>query len=98
MRKLQQKHPQASPKYNDLFLQGPRLKVNPVTFDNIDEQSVQRAALRSKGAAGPSQIHAEILLVSKSFGNKSFDLAKACALKCATTRATKIWKRLLPVH
>ena len=85
IRTLQQKHPQASPKYNDLLLQGPQLKVNPVTFDNIDEQSVQRAALRSKGAAGPFQMDAENwrrILVSKLFGNKSIDLAKAVAKMC----------------
>ena len=59
--------------------------------------------LRSKGAAGPSsQTDAENwrrILVSKLFGNKSNDLAKAVA--CALTRATtsaEIWKRSLLVH
>ena len=51
-------------------------------FENIDETIITKAALHTKGAAGPSGMNAggwRRILVSKNFGNTGEELKTALA-------------------
>ena len=55
---------------------------DPVVFTNIDEDSIAKAALKTRGAAGPSGQDADSwkrVLVSKNFGKVGKDLRTAIA-------------------
>ena len=67
------------------LLRGPKRKVEPVIFDNIDAIAIERAAKRTRGSAGPSGIDADTwrrILGSKSFGKGSADVCDAIARMC----------------
>ena len=55
-RKIKQntKHPEASPMYIYLFIQGPTALANELIYDSNDEHEMLRAYLRTKGVAGVS--------------------------------------------
>lgn len=77
MNELHNKHPEASPTYDDVLIQGPIALVNEVIFDGIDKNEILRACLRTKGAAGVWGLDAEALqriLRSKIFGTAATDL------------------------
>ena len=79
---LLSKHPVGRPKHEEMLLQGPIDLVDRASFFDFTGDSIQKAALRTKGAAGPSNLDAEgwrRILVSKSFGNSNTDLCKALA-------------------
>ena len=64
---------------------------DPVVFSAIDEDSVAKAALKTKGAAGPSGLDADgwrRMLVSKNFGKFGKDLRTAVA-RMTTVLCTK---------
>ena len=70
---LQEKHPQAQPKFDDLLLEGPVIDVHPLTFHVIDAELIQKMAAKTKGSSGPSQLDSSVchrLLLSKSFGDR----------------------------
>ena len=76
---LRQKHPKASPATESVLLTDHTEKVHPIKFENITEESVRKAALKTKGGSGPSAMDAEgwrRILTSKQFGNSSSDLCK----------------------
>ena len=52
---LQKKHPPAQ-KEALLLLSTPKPEFYPVIFDTLDGAAICRAALRTKGAAGPSGV------------------------------------------
>jgi len=55
---------------------------DPVIFTNINEQSIAKAATRTRGAAGPSGLDAEgwkRILISKNYGTTGKDLRSALA-------------------
>ena len=55
---------------------------DPIVFENIDETSIAKAALKTRGAAGPSGQNAEgwrRMLVSKNYGQCGKDLRTAIA-------------------
>ena len=57
-------------------------KIHPIKFHSIDAESVKKAMLRTKGAAGPSGHDADgwkRILISHQFGNSSNDLGKTFA-------------------
>lgn len=83
IKSLLEKHPDTNHNVDDVLLQGPRVFVHPTTYDNIDGESIQKAAVKTKGAAGPSKLDADAwrrMLLSKSYGSYSTDLANAIAL------------------
>ena len=45
--------------YDELILEGPVNKIERVIFDAITPELIQKIALKSKGAAGPSLLDAE---------------------------------------
>ena len=82
IKELESKHPKASPANKAALLQGEIPFTDPVLFSNIDEDSIAKAALKTKGAAGPSGLDADgwrRILVSKNFGKQGKDLRSAIA-------------------
>ena len=59
MEELQLKHPPASPSSETVILEGDIPFADPVMFNNIDEQCISKAALKTKGSAGPSELDAD---------------------------------------
>ena len=56
--------------------------LHPVIFTNIDEESIAKAATKTKGAAGPSGMDADgwrCILISKNYGTAGKDLRTAIA-------------------
>ena len=53
---LQEKHPQAQPKFDDLLLEGPVVDVHPLTLHVIDAELIQKMEAKTKGSSGPSQL------------------------------------------
>ena len=71
---LKQKHPTGEQISLDLLL------VHYATFNNLDADTIQKAALGTKGVEGPSHLDAENwrrIPVSKNFGTYNTDLCKA---------------------
>ena len=68
------KHPQASPTFDTLLLHSPVNEIHETVFNEITEDLIQKTAIRTKGAAGPSEFDADDwrrILGSNVFGNRS---------------------------
>ena len=77
---LHEKHPEGQPKNNIMLMGGPIQHVHPVIFDEMNEELVQKVALKTRGAAGPSNFDAsdwKSILVSRVHGTSSVDLCRA---------------------
>ena len=80
---LVEKHPEARPVREDALYPSDKTDtptVHPVYYDQITADKVRSAALRMKGAAGPSGVDAAVwrhILVS--FHRESGDLCEATA-------------------
>ena len=80
---LKQKHPAAAPASFGSVLFGPVVDFQPVVFDRLDATVVRQAALRSRGAAGPSGVDAAgWRQLCCSFGQESTALCTAIAAVC----------------
>ena len=82
MKTLADLHPQAEPAIESVLQQGEEPYFDPVIFTNINEKSIANAALKTRGAAGPSGLDADgwkRILVSKNFGTIGKDLRTAIA-------------------
>ena len=82
LRDLRKLHPQAEKASEDILISGEIPYFDPIAFHNIDEVSIAKAALRTKGAAGPSGQDAEgwrRILVSKNYGDAGKELRTAIA-------------------
>ena len=83
---LEEKHPESKPPTSETLskLTNTELpKVEPVIFDSIDEQSIEKAAKSTKGAAGPSGMDSDMwrrIICSRSYGQASEDLRYSLAL------------------
>ena len=91
MEELHQKHPSPAPIKENTLLQGPVDLVPECFFEHIDEQTVLKAALDTKGSAGPSGMDAELyrrVLCSKNFSVAGKGLREEIAL-FARNLATK---------
>ena len=83
LNELKLKHPTAAEIEDNSLLSGPVQNIPSCFFDGIDEHAIFNAASRTKGAAGPSGMDAELYrktLCSKSFGNKPKSLREEIAL------------------
>ena len=79
---LKQKHSASSRLNGEVLLRGEKPSVHPVVFEDIDENMVKEAALKTKGDSGPSGLDADgwrKILVSKSYGTINVDLRRAFA-------------------
>ena len=77
IKQLYEKHPEGEPINDTMILQGPAQYVHPVIFDSMDEELVQKVALKTRGAAGPSNFDASdwrSMLVSRAHGTSSTEL------------------------
>ena len=82
MKALSDLHPTAKDAAEPTLLEGEPPYFDPVIFTNINEQSIAKAALKTRGAAGPSGLDAEgwkRILVSKNYGDTGKDLQTALA-------------------
>ena len=73
LEELKGKHPHAATIQEDSLLYGPIDYISPNILDSIDEDIVYKAALNTKGAAGPSGMDAELyrrILCSKILGKQ----------------------------
>ena len=79
---LQKLHPEAKDAAQPTLAQGEIPYFDPVIFSNIDEDSISKAALRTRGSAGPSGLDADQwrrMLVSKNYGETGKELRTAVA-------------------
>ena len=82
LHQLKQKHSQGKEAELDVLLADTPEQVHPIKLDAIDADLVKRAAVRTRGGAGPSGQDADgwrRLLIIKLFGTSSTDLCKAVA-------------------
>ena len=74
---LKEKHPTSKSTDPEVLLSGKLPFVDPVMFEELYESNIAKAALRTKGAAGPSGLDADgwrRMLISKKFGNETVNL------------------------
>ena len=79
---LQQKHPTAAEASHEVLLPDEPEILHPIKFENINGETVRKAALKTKGGSGPSGMDADgwrKLFVENSFGESSTDLCNAFA-------------------
>ena len=77
---LKEKHPDAAPKFQEMLLNGPLKNVEPVIFESITGEMIQKLSLKTKGAAGPSLFDADDwkrIIGTKLFGMTGTDLPKS---------------------
>ena len=71
---LRQKHPEARNRQEDITLQGPMQSINPILFDEIDDEMIIKAAKNTKGGSAPSGMDADgwrKILVSRVYGDSA---------------------------
>ena len=80
---LQDKHPEAEPCHPEVIVtRAEQDTVENVIFEEIDRELVKRAAKRTSGSGGPTQIDADVwqhILCSKYYGTLSDSLADEIA-------------------
>ena len=82
IKELQTKHPPPAPIADSSLLYGPIDFVPKCFFDSINEESVLKAALMTKGSAGPSGMDADIyrrIFCSKNFSRVGRELREEIA-------------------
>ena len=82
LEELLKKHLASQPADESTLIRGEVPFVGPAVFANMDEASVARAAMYTKGAAGPSGLHAlgwRHILVSKNYGYTGKELRESIA-------------------
>ena len=80
--KLKELHPEAKAASENIMITGELPHFDPVLFTNIDESSIAKAAMRTRGAAGPSGMDADgwrRILISKNYGAAGKELRTAIA-------------------
>ena len=79
---LKSQHPDSQPASPETLMQGEPQIPNPIIYESIDASVIQKAALHTKGAAGPSGMDANgwrRILISRNFGKTTDDLCKSVA-------------------
>ena len=79
---LKKLHPVGAEAHESVMMTGEILYFDLIIFNGIDEESISKAALKTRGAAGPSGQDADgwkRILVSKNYGNAGKDLRTAIA-------------------
>ena len=83
IQQLHLKHPDAQPCYDKMMLHGPIKNCPAVIYDELDENTIYKASLKTKGAPGPSLFNADDwrrIIGSEIYGAESVDLRKAIAV------------------
>ena len=79
---LKQKHPQSKPACEETLINGEPTAIHPIIFNDINEELLRKAAIRTKGGSGPSGFNSDSwrkMLTSKVFGSCTSNLRKAIA-------------------
>ena len=74
---LSLKHPEAQQAHHEAILQGTKRQMHSIIYEDIDEDLVKKAAIKTKGGRGPSGLDADNwcrILVSNRFGSSPLDL------------------------
>ena len=82
LHQIKQKQPHGKDVHPEVLLPDIPEEIQPIKFHLIDAESVKKAILKTKGAAGPFGIHADgwkRILTSNQFGNSSNDLCRTFA-------------------
>ena len=98
---LKKKHPDPSPIQDEVLFKGPIDSFPVHYFDNIDEQTIKKAARMTKGAAGPSQLDAEQfrrILCTNSFKTEGKLLREQIACLARSIASTIIDPELLEAY
>ena len=83
MEELRHKHPEAANAKEGTLLHGPLFPVPECFYEPIDEQTIMKAAMDTRGSAGPSGMDAEQyrrVLCSKNFSKAGKNLREEIAL------------------
>ena len=80
MKQLHEKHPKAQPAKLGSLLFGPVEEVHESTYNEITGEMIREAALRTKGAGGPSNVDANGFLKGSLLANHSRSLPLICAM------------------
>ena len=82
LKELQSKHSNPIDADESVLIKGDIPFIDPVMYNDINETTIMNAALRTKGAAGPSGINADgwrRILVSKNYGKTGTELRSSLA-------------------
>ena len=82
LHQIKQKYPHGKDAHLEVLLPDIPEEIHPIKFHSIDAESVKKAILKTKGAAGSSGLDADgwkRILISNQFGNSSNDLCKTFA-------------------
>ena len=82
LEQLKQKHPQRRGADLEIMLPDKPEEIHPIKFDSIDAENVRKAALKTRGGAGPSGLDADgwkRIFISNQFGDRIDDLCKTFA-------------------
>ena len=82
IQKLKKLHPDGEDIQEGSALFGPAISIHPSAFESIDGEMFFKAALQSRGGAGPSGLDADGLrriMTSKQFRREGFDFCDALA-------------------
>ena len=103
MKQLQNKHPKAQPAKLGSLLFGPVEEEHESDYNKITGEMIREAALRTKGAGGPSNVDAngfQRILASKSFkksGSNLCDVLATLTRRLCTTIEPILASRLTPL-
>ena len=74
---LSVKPAEAQQAHHEAMLQGTKRQIQGIVYEEIDEDLVKKAAIKTKGWCGPSELDADNwcrILVSSQFGSSPLDL------------------------
>ena len=80
---IKSKHPPPADLNEKVMIKSEVPFADPILFENIDDETILKAALRTKGAAGPSGLDADgwrRILVSKNYGKRGNDLRSSIVI------------------
>ena len=89
---MKQKHPHGKVSDPEILLPDIPEEIHPIKIHSIDAESVKKAIIKTKGAAGPSGLDADgwtRILTSNQFGKSSSDLCKIFAEVIKKLRTTE---------
>ena len=79
---LSLKHVKAQQAHHEVILQGPKRKIHSIFYEDIDEDLVKKAAIKTIGGCGSSGLDADNwcrILLFNQFGSSPLDLRTSIA-------------------
>ena len=75
-------HPEVQQAHHEAILQSPKRQMNSIAYEDIDEDLVMKAAIKTRGGCGPSGLEADNrrrILLFNHFGFSPSDPRKSIA-------------------